>query len=70
MNENVPEIYTDMLIEDTVKAVLQGKVDTAYMKKHFEKISIGKAGDMTIRFVKGVEISSNDEVEVCNKEQE
>lgn len=70
LNENVPEIYTDMLIEDTVKAVLQGKVDTAYMKKHFEKISIGKAGDMTIRFVNGVEISSNDEVEVCNKEQE
>ena len=69
-NDKVPDIYTDMLVEDCSKMVQQERVDKAFIEKHIEKISVDKDGYVIVRFINGAELTNKEEVEVCKKDQE
>ena len=69
-NNKVPDIYTDMLVEDCSKIVRQERVDKAFIEKHIEKISVEKGGCVIVRFINGAELTNREEVEVCKIDQE
>lgn len=69
-NNKTPDIYTDMLIADIPKALMQDRISKAFMEKYFDKIYVDEQGYVKIRFINGVELTNKTEVDKCNKEQE
>ena len=62
INENSPDIYTEMLVKDSVKALAQNSISREFIEKHIKKLSIDKAGFITILFDNGAEITNRMEV--------
>ena len=62
LNENSPDIYTEMLVKDCADALAQSSISREFIEKHIKKLSIDKAGCITVLFDNGAELTNAKEV--------
>lgn len=66
-NNKTPDIYTDMLIDETPEELMKERVSKDFAEKYFDKIYVDEQGYVKIRFINGVELTNKTEADTCNK---